>query len=150
MLGMLNALRANARAYARKRDRDTSARVTYARAYVRALNAFNAFNIILKTESYEERPLNMWVQHPQHCCKWGHEMICACEICRPQDPASTYTRAYLLECEARFVLAMPLAARRAYLGEIERRGGAGRRERLQAEMARLFYAARETGDAWTR
>lgn len=47
----------------------------------------------------------------------------------------TYSEAYRLECEARWVLSLPLNARRKYLARIQNLRGA---EALRAEMLRQW------------
>ena len=47
---------------------------------------------------------------------------CQCEACS-DTPAPTYTRAYLLECEARFVQRLRRARRLEYFDKVERRRG---------------------------
>ncbi len=44
-------------------------------------------------------------------------MRCCCESCQPDSPAPTYTRAYMLECHARWVLSHPLLWRQEYLAK---------------------------------
>ena len=49
---------------------------------------------------------------------------CRCEMCRPDDPAPTYTEAFRHECEARYVAALPSNERRAeFLGEVHKARG---------------------------
>jgi heme exporter protein D len=56
-------------------------------------------------------------------------------MCTPS-PAPTYTEAFRLACEARYLAALPrLEARRAYLKRVEERRG--RPARLQLEEALL-------------
>jgi hypothetical protein len=44
---------------------------------------------------------------------------CRCEMCRPGEPAPTYTEGFRHECEARYVAAMPSNDSRAeYLGKV--------------------------------
>jgi len=57
---------------------------------------------------------------------------------------SNDTEAFRLECEARFVLKMPLFRRRAYLEKIEKRSGLARREALEVVLSRIFYEGRKT------
>ena len=50
--------------------------------------------------------------------------VCRCEMCRPDDPAPTYTEAFRHECEARHVAALPSNERRAeFLGEVHKARG---------------------------
>lgn len=63
---------------------------------------------------------------------------CRCEHCSPDNPAPTYVQAWRLECEARFVLAMPLAQRKGYLVRIGERRGNAARQALQHEVVRIF------------
>jgi hypothetical protein len=67
---------------------------------------------------------------------------CPCPLCRPDNPAPTYTRAWALECEAREVLAMPLNDRKQYLVEVAARRGAIEVDALRAEVARQWEANR--------
>jgi hypothetical protein len=47
------------------------------------------------------------------------ESSCRCEMCRPDDPAPTYTEAFRHECEARYVAALPSNDRRSeFLAEV--------------------------------
>lgn len=49
---------------------------------------------------------------------------CRCESCRPHDPAPMYTRAYMLECLAREIAALPtISERRARIESWEGRQG---------------------------
>lgn len=49
---------------------------------------------------------------------------CRCEICRPKDPARTYTETFRHECEVRYIVSMTSNEQRAaYLeGVFEKRG----------------------------
>lgn len=64
--------------------------------------------------------------------------ICQCERCQPAAPGKTYTQAWMRECEARSVLAMPFADRKPYLRKIEERRGADARIALEDEVMRLW------------
>lgn len=63
---------------------------------------------------------------------------CQCASCRPHAPGKTYTRAFMRECEARAVLAMPFADRKPYLKKIEERRGENARRVLENEVMRLW------------
>lgn len=63
---------------------------------------------------------------------------CRCPQCSPE-PLPTWTPAWRLECEARWLLAQPLAARRDYLAMPLVQG---RSAALKAEMTRLHKRAR--------
>lgn len=65
-------------------------------------------------------------------------MQCKCPMCSPS-PWPTWTPQYRLECEARWLLAQPLAYRREHLTNIDPR----RAEALKAEMLRLHQTNRE-------
>lgn len=52
----------------------------------------------------------------------------------------TYSEEWRLECEARFILTMPLDQRRAYLAKLK----PARRKPLEAEMRRQWDANKET------
>lgn len=67
---------------------------------------------------------------------------CKCPACQPENPAPTYTRAWALECEARWVLAMPFNDRAPYLVEIAKKRGEAGREALSAEISRIWKAGR--------
>lgn len=61
--------------------------------------------------------------------------LCRCEACRPDDPDPRYTRAWMRECEARYVAEMPKReSRRAYLAGVERRRGKAAAERLREQV----------------
>lgn len=66
---------------------------------------------------------------------------CQCEQCA-DDPSPTWTRAYAIECEARWLLSLPLAFRRQYLAKP---AVSARAEMLKAEMLRLHAQARGGG-----
>lgn len=63
---------------------------------------------------------------------------CQCESCRPKDPGKTWTKAWLMECEARAVLAMPFGKRGTYLKEVKTIRGAKAGEALKGEVERLW------------
>jgi hypothetical protein len=68
---------------------------------------------------------------------------CLCERCRPHDPAPTYTRAFLIECLAREIAALPtISERRARIESWEKRHGQASGERLKAAVRAVFGAER--------
>lgn len=67
---------------------------------------------------------------------------CRCEQCRPHDPAPTYTRAYMIECLAREIAALPtISARRERIESWEAKRGAKAGEALKAAIVRVFGGA---------
>lgn len=62
-----------------------------------------------------------------------------CAIAREHAENPTWSSAWRLECEARALLALPLAVRRLELAVPAR---AGRRKELEGEMKRLFGEGR--------
>lgn len=64
---------------------------------------------------------------------------CRCPSCAP-DPARSFSREWLHECEARYLLRLPLSKRRQELAAPER---AARRALLEDLMQRLWAADRE-------
>ena len=59
---------------------------------------------------------------------------CLCPACTPT-PAPTYTEAFRLACEARYLAALPrLDERRAYLKRVEIRRGAAAKAQLEQAM----------------
>jgi hypothetical protein len=71
---------------------------------------------------------------------------CRCERCCPDDPAPTYTRAFLIERLARDVAALPtLEERRAWLDRWYHRHGADSTRRLKDAVRRVWIGqARES------
>lgn len=63
---------------------------------------------------------------------------CKCERCS-DSPSQTYLPNWRIECEARYLLTVPLAARREYLAA---KPVQGRREVLEAEIRRQWEAGR--------
>lgn len=69
-------------------------------------------------------------------------MSCLCESCCPHDPAPTYTRAYLIECLAREIAALPtISERRARIESWEAKRGKESGEALKAAVRRVFEKA---------
>ena len=54
----------------------------------------------------------------------------------------TWNEAFRAACEARWVLAQPLAARRQYLADVEKRRGKTATDRLKADIERLWREGR--------
>lgn len=67
---------------------------------------------------------------------------CRCEMCRPDDPAPTYTEAFRHECEARYVAALPSNERRAeFLGEVHKARGDIEYHRLRSAAWNCMHQA---------
>lgn len=67
---------------------------------------------------------------------------CRCERCCPDDPAPTYTRAYLIDCLAREIAALPsLTQRRARVDGWEKRHGKSAGAQLKGAV-KLAFARR--------
>lgn len=65
-------------------------------------------------------------------------MSCSCEACAPSSPSMTYTRAYMLQCEARWLLSQPLQQRRDYIARLK----PVRRAAVEAAVTQEWQARR--------
>lgn len=63
---------------------------------------------------------------------------CKCEACSTS-PAPTYTRAWMAECEIRWIAALPSHdARRTYLKDVEKHRGKASADGVRAAVWRLM------------
>ena len=65
---------------------------------------------------------------------------CLCEMCSPEAPAQTWTRAWAMTCEARMLAALSIQARRAYL---EKPIVQARRQELERMLIEMWRQKRE-------
>jgi hypothetical protein len=66
---------------------------------------------------------------------------CACESCRPDDPAPTYTERFRHECEVRYISL--LDDPREYLAGVVKTRGVTAQQRLIADLAQLRELGRK-------
>lgn len=67
------------------------------------------------------------------------EVCCQCEMCRPDDPGPTYTKAFRHECEVRYVVGLPSNERRTeYLNEVHKARGFVDYQRLRSASWNLM------------
>lgn len=70
-------------------------------------------------------------------------MTCRCESCSPDNPAPTYTRAYMRECLVREVMGYERERRRAFYAAWAREHGETSARQLVAEVNAAYRAQQE-------